>query len=69
MQLGRYQISTLQPTAVHSISFSEDYQHFSVASDGGYEIWKTWPLGLVRRRCELSDTQTFEFIALTMAQL
>ncbi|ODN99148.1 hypothetical protein I350_07306 [Cryptococcus amylolentus CBS 6273] len=50
MQLGRYSVSTLLPPPVHSITFSPDGRFFAVAAEKGYEVWKTWPLGLVRRR-------------------
>ncbi|ODN94814.1 hypothetical protein L198_04961 [Cryptococcus wingfieldii CBS 7118] len=50
MQLGRYSVSTLLPPPVHSITFSPDGRFFVVAAEKGYEVWKTWPLGLVRRR-------------------
>ncbi|OXG29485.1 hypothetical protein C359_04882 [Cryptococcus neoformans Bt120] len=50
MQLGRYSVSTLLPPPIHSITFSPDGRFFAVAAEKGYEIWKTWPLGLVRRR-------------------
>ncbi|KIR29123.1 hypothetical protein I307_03963 [Cryptococcus deuterogattii 99/473] len=50
MQLGRYSVSTLVPPPIHSITFSPDGRFFAVAAEKGYEIWKTWPLGLVRRR-------------------
>ncbi|ORX37625.1 hypothetical protein BD324DRAFT_622668 [Kockovaella imperatae] len=55
MQLGRYHVSTLQPTIVHSIDFSEDGELFAIAFEGGYEVWRACPLGLVRRR-SLSGT-------------
>ncbi|WRT69774.1 uncharacterized protein IL334_006765 [Kwoniella shivajii] len=50
MQLGRYSVSTLKPPPIHSISFSEDGRFFSVAGEEGYEVWKSWPLALLRRR-------------------
>ncbi|OCF35165.1 hypothetical protein I316_03207 [Kwoniella heveanensis BCC8398] len=50
MQLGRYSVSTLRPPPIHSITFSEDDRYFSVAGEEGYEVWRTWPLALVRRR-------------------
>ncbi|CAD6568275.1 MAG: hypothetical protein TREMPRED_004417 [Tremellales sp. Tagirdzhanova-0007] len=50
MQLGRYQVSTLRPAPILSITFSEDGRIFAVASENGYEVWRTWPLGLIRRR-------------------
>ncbi|WWC92887.1 uncharacterized protein L201_007849 [Kwoniella dendrophila CBS 6074] len=50
MQLGRYTVSTLKPPPIHSISFSEDGKFFSVAGEQGYEIWKSWPLALVKRK-------------------
>ncbi|WVF68532.1 hypothetical protein IAT40_003300 [Kwoniella sp. CBS 6097] len=50
MQLGRYSVSTLRPPPIHSITFSEDGRYFSVAGEEGYEVWKSWPLALVRRR-------------------
>ena len=52
MQLGRYQVSTLRPAPILSITFSEDGRFFAVASETGYEVWRTWPLGLIRRRGE-----------------
>jgi hypothetical protein len=53
MQLGRYQVSTLRPPPILSITFSQDGRFFTVASETGYEVWTTFPLGLIRRRCEL----------------
>ncbi|WVQ74326.1 hypothetical protein IAR50_003925 [Cryptococcus sp. DSM 104548] len=50
MQLGRYSVSTLLPPPVHNITFSPDGRFFAVAAEKGYEVWKTWPLGLIRRR-------------------
>lgn len=55
MQLGRYSVSTLVPPPIHSITFSPDGRFFAVAAEKGYEIWKTWPLGLVRRRGQLNN--------------
>jgi hypothetical protein len=53
MQLGRYQVSTLRPPPILSITFSQDGRFFTVASETGYEVWTSFPLGLLRRRCEL----------------
>jgi hypothetical protein len=53
MQLGRYQVSTLRPPPILSISFSQDGRFFAVAGETGYEVWRTWPLALIRRRGEL----------------
>ncbi|WVQ96062.1 hypothetical protein IAU59_003162 [Kwoniella sp. CBS 9459] len=50
MQLGRYSVSTLRPPPIHSIDFSEDGRYFSVAGEEGYEVWRSWPLALVKRR-------------------
>ncbi|KAK4685029.1 hypothetical protein P7C73_g5125, partial [Tremellales sp. Uapishka_1] len=50
MQLGRFQVSTLRPNPILSVTFSVDGLFFSVASETGYEIWKSWPLGLVCRK-------------------
>ncbi|WWD20374.1 hypothetical protein CI109_104850 [Kwoniella shandongensis] len=50
MQLGRYTVSTLRPPPIHSITFSQDGKLFTVAGENGYEVWKTSPLGLVRRK-------------------
>ncbi|WVW86843.1 hypothetical protein I302_108898 [Kwoniella bestiolae CBS 10118] len=50
MQLGRYSVSTLRPPPIHSITFSEDGRFFAVAGEEGYEVWRGWPLVLVRRR-------------------
>ncbi|ORY34662.1 hypothetical protein BCR39DRAFT_585627 [Naematelia encephala] len=50
MQLGRYQVSTLRPAPILSIKFSQDGRFFAVASETGYEIWRSFPLGLLRRR-------------------
>ncbi|WVN90882.1 uncharacterized protein L203_106125 [Cryptococcus depauperatus CBS 7841] len=50
MQLGRYSVSTLLPPPIYNIRFSPDNRFFAVAVEKGFEIWKTWPLGLVRRR-------------------
>jgi hypothetical protein len=53
MQLGRSHVSTLRPPPILSISFSQDGRLFTVASETGYEVWRTWPLALVRRRGKL----------------
>ncbi|WVQ84518.1 hypothetical protein IAT38_006672 [Cryptococcus sp. DSM 104549] len=50
MQLGRYSVSTLRPPPIYAITFSPDGRFFAVAGETGYEVWKVWPLGLVRRR-------------------
>jgi hypothetical protein len=50
MQLGRYQVSTLRPPPILSIDFSVDGRLFGLATETGYEIWRTAPLGLLRRR-------------------
>lgn len=50
MQLGRYQVSTLRPAPILGISFAPDGRVFAVATEQGYEIWKTCPLRLLRRR-------------------
>ncbi len=52
MQLGRFQVSTLRPPPILSIDFSVDGRFFGVAVEDGYEVWRTWPLRLVRRRSE-----------------
>lgn len=53
MQLGRYQVSTLRPPPILDVSFSADGRIFAVATETGYEVWRTWPLGLLRRRGKL----------------
>jgi len=58
MQLGRFQVSTLRPPPILSVSFNQDGRLFTVATETGYEVWRTWPLALVRRRGELSSTKT-----------
>jgi transcriptional regulator of nitric oxide reductase len=50
MQLGRSQVSTLRPLPILSVEFNQDGRLFTVASETGYEVWRTWPLQLVRRR-------------------
>ncbi|WVQ66421.1 uncharacterized protein L199_004602 [Kwoniella botswanensis] len=50
MQLGRYSVSTLRPPPIHSITFSGDGRFFAIAGEEGYEVWKSWPLTLVKRR-------------------
>ncbi|WWC73615.1 uncharacterized protein I206_107587 [Kwoniella pini CBS 10737] len=50
MQLGRYQVSTLRPPPIHSITFSQDGRYFAIAGEEGYEIWKSFPLSLVKRK-------------------
>ncbi|OCF61849.1 hypothetical protein L486_01511 [Kwoniella mangroviensis CBS 10435] len=50
MQLGRYSVSTLRPPPIHSITFSEDGRFFALAGEEVYEVWKSWPLALVKRR-------------------
>ncbi|WWC65917.1 uncharacterized protein I303_108539 [Kwoniella dejecticola CBS 10117] len=50
MQLGRYSVSTLRPAPIHSITFSQDGRVFAVAGEEGYEVWKSFPLCLVKRR-------------------
>jgi len=52
MQLGRSQVSTLRPPPILSVQFNQDGRLFTVASETGYEVWRTWPLQLVRRRGE-----------------
>lgn len=54
MQLGRFQVSTLRPPPILSVDFNQDGRLFTVASETGYEVWKTWPLQLIRRRGELN---------------
>ncbi|RXK39691.1 hypothetical protein M231_03046 [Tremella mesenterica] len=56
MQLGRFQVSTLRPAPVLSITFSPDGRLFTIATETGYEIWRTYPLVIVRRRIVLSGT-------------
>jgi len=53
MQLGRSQVSTLRPPPILSVDFNQDGRLFTVASETGYEVWRTWPLQLVRRRGQL----------------
>jgi hypothetical protein len=53
MQLGRSQVSTLRPPPILSVEFNQDGRLFTVASETGYEVWRTWPLQLVRRRGQL----------------
>lgn len=50
MQLGRYSVSTLRPAPILSISFAHDGKVFAVATETGYEVWRTYPLGLLRRK-------------------
>lgn len=50
MQLGRTQVSTLRPPPILSITFSEDGRFFAVAGEAGYEVYRTYPLALVKRR-------------------
>ena len=57
MQLGRFEVSTLRPPPILSITFSLDGRLFTIATEGGYEIWRTFPLGLLRRRCESTPSQ------------
>jgi hypothetical protein len=52
MQLGRYQVSTLRPPPILGVTFSHDGRIFAVATESGYEVWRTWPMGLLRRRGE-----------------
>jgi hypothetical protein len=54
MQIGRFQVSTLRPPPILSVGFSQDGRLFTVATETGYEVWRTWPLELVRRRGQLS---------------
>lgn len=54
MQLGRHNVSTLRPAPITSIRFSVDGSHFAVSTEAGYEVWRTYPLGLLRRRSELA---------------
>ena len=53
MQLGRSQVSTLRPPPILSVEFNQDGRLFTIASETGYEVWRTWPLQLVRRRGQL----------------
>lgn len=53
MQLARYQVSTLRPPPILGVTFAHDSGIFTVATETGYEVWRTYPLGLVRRRSEL----------------
>lgn len=53
MQLGRYNVSTLRPTPINSVRFSFDGRFFAISSEGGYEVWRTYPLELIKRRSEL----------------
>ncbi|KAL1412541.1 Phosphatidylinositol 3,5-bisphosphate-binding protein [Vanrija albida] len=50
MQLSRYQVSTLRPPPILGVTFAHDSGIFTVATETGYEVWRTYPLGLVRRR-------------------
>ncbi|KAK8849744.1 hypothetical protein IAR55_005079 [Kwoniella newhampshirensis] len=50
MQLGRYTVSTLRPPPILSITFSQNGKFFSIAGENVYEVWQTWPLGVVRRK-------------------
>ncbi|TXT12980.1 hypothetical protein VHUM_01381 [Vanrija humicola] len=50
MQLARYQVSTLRPPPILGVTFAHDSGIFTVATETGYEVWRTYPLGLVRRR-------------------
>lgn len=64
MQLGRYQVSTLRPPPILDVSFSADGRIFAVATETGYEVWRTWPLGLLRRRCRLTSKRVMLIAAL-----
>ncbi|BEI82656.1 hypothetical protein CcaverHIS002_0305240 [Cutaneotrichosporon cavernicola] len=50
MQLGRYSVSTLRPAPILGIAFGHDGKVFAVATETGYEVWRTFPLGLLRRK-------------------
>ncbi|GMK56612.1 hypothetical protein CspeluHIS016_0304520 [Cutaneotrichosporon spelunceum] len=50
MQLGRFSVSTSRPAPILGISFAHDDKVFAVATETGYEVWRTFPLGLLRRR-------------------
>jgi hypothetical protein len=52
MQLGRHNVSTLRPAPITSIRPSVTGAHFAISTEGGYEVWRTFPLTLLRRRGE-----------------
>lgn len=58
MQLGRYSVSTLRPAPILGIAFAHDGKVFAVATETGYEVWRTYPLGLLRRKCAYPQIET-----------
>lgn len=50
MHLARHSVSSVPVPAFHSIVINHDGDHFAVATDQGFEVWKLWPLGMVARR-------------------
>ena len=68
MQLGRSQVSTLRPPPILSVEFNQDGRLFTVASETGYEVWRTWPLQLVRRRGEPDQSGSGYFLMRSAAR-
>lgn len=58
MQLGRYQISTIRPAPILNIAFSQDGRVFAIATETGYEVWRSFPLGLMKRRSKRRNSRT-----------
>jgi len=50
MHLARHSVSSVPVPSFNSLIINHDGDHFAVATDQGFEVWKLYPLATVARR-------------------
>lgn len=61
MHLARHSVSSVPVPSFNSLIINHDGDHFAVATDQGFEVWKIYPLANVARRgmCQLSYRERY----------